>query len=160
MKEDNLESELEFQKWLNKHSIPYWYIQQDLKTFSQAFKKFLTKRPDFFILIPNFGFMIIDVKEKQLANKYEKFFIDAYEVEKYLNLQRIFNMQCWFVISNESYHFRTWFWIPIAKIVNSGFVFTPKSHEDRRCYSVPLSEFIQVSDSDSLERVFSRLLKT
>jgi hypothetical protein len=58
-----------------------------------------------------------------------------------------------------SYHFKTWFWIPITKVIKSGFVFEPKNKRDK-CYSVPISEFVQVSDDDSLERVFVKLLKS
>lgn len=151
-------AEQEFKVWLDKHDIAYWYIQQDIDTFSKELKKQFVKRPDFLILIPNFGFILVDIKDKISAEKYEKFFINAEEVEKYMNLQRTFNLQSWYVISNERYHFKTWFWIPIAKIVKSGFVFEPKNKRDK-CYSVPVSEFVQVSDDDSLERVFVKLLR-
>tara|TARA_Y100000296_G_scaffold79696_1_gene104059 strand:+ start:886 stop:1371 length:486 start_codon:yes stop_codon:yes gene_type:complete len=150
-------AEQKYKQWLDKHNIPYWYIQQDLDTFSSVLKKYMTKRPDFLVLIPNFGFIIVDVKDKEPAVKYEKFFINAEEVEKYVNLQRIFNLQSWYVISSEKYHFRTWFWIPIVNILKGGFIFEPKDNKDK-CYSIPISEFIQVSEDDSLERVFSKLL--
>ncbi len=150
-------AEQKFQNWLDKHSIPYWYVQQDINTFSPALKKYMTKRPDFLVLIPNFGFVIIDVKDKEPAIKYEKFFINAKEVEKYINLQRLFNLQSWYVISSEKYHYRTWFWIPIVNIVKRGFTFETKEKKGI-CYSIPISEFIQVSEDDSLERVFSKLL--
>lgn len=142
---------------MDKNKIAHWYIQQDIKTFSVELKKRFTKRPDFFVLIPNFGFILVDVKDKQPAEKYETFFINADEVEKYMNLQRMFNLQCWYVISNEKYHYKTWFWIPITKVVKSGFEFKSKE-KGYGCYSVPISEFIQVSDDDSLERVFTKVL--
>ena len=50
------ESEGHFKKWLDTHEIPYWYIQQDLETFSPSLRKYMTKRPDYMILIPNIGF--------------------------------------------------------------------------------------------------------
>ena len=163
--EGNNVAEGEFKKWLDKHRIPYWYIQQDISTFSRELKKQFTKRPDFFILIPNFGFILVDVKDKVSATKYEKFFINVEEIEKYINLQRIFNLQSWYVISNEKYHYKTWFWIPTTKVVKSGLIFKPKDKNKKswqkttECYSVPISEFIQVSDTDSLERVFTKFLK-
>jgi hypothetical protein len=151
-------AEMEFKNWLDKHNIAYWYIQQDIDTFSKELKNRFTKRPDFLILIPNFGFILVDVKDKKTAEKYEKFFINVEEVEKYINLQRTFNLQSWYVISNEKYHFKTWFWIPITKVIKSGFIFETKEKKDK-CYSVPLDEFVQVSDDDSLERVFVKLLQ-
>lgn len=157
IKGDNV-AELEFKKWLDKNGIPYWYIQQDIETFSKELKKQFTKRPDFFLLIPNFGFIFIDVKGKKSAEKYHKFFISADEVEKYINLQRIFNVRVWFAISNERYHYKTWFWIPITKILKAGFIFKTKKDKEE-CYSLPMSEFIQVSEDDSLERLFTKFLK-
>ncbi len=132
-------AEGEFKKWLERHGIPYWYIQQDMPSFSQALKDYLVKRPDFLILLPNFGFVLVDVKNTEAARKYEKFFLGAKGVERYLNLQRIFNLQSWCVISSERYHFKTWFWIPISKIAKAGFVFKTKDGK-RECYSVPISE--------------------
>lgn len=151
-------AEREFQKWLDYHEIPYWYIQQDVNTFSEGLKNQFLKRPDFFILIPNFGFILVDIKDKNTAKKYEKFFIGAQEVEKYINLQRIFNMPMWFIISNSSYHYKTWFWMPLTNLMSSGFLFNPKEDKERACYSIALSKFIQVSYEDSLERVFVKLL--
>ena len=154
---DLIGAEKYFKNWLDKHDIPYWYIRQDFDTFSPSLRKYFMKRPDFLILVPNIGFILVDTKGKEMASEYEKFFIDAEEVEKYTNLQRNFNLQVWYVISNEKFHYKTWFWTPIIKVLKSGFIFTPKNTTNK-CYSVPLDEFIQVSDDDSLERVFTKLL--
>ena len=81
-------SEKAFQNWLDKNEIPYWYIKQDMETFSPALRKYSVKRPDFLILIPNMGFFLADVKYEKLAEKYPKFFINAEEAEKYANLQK------------------------------------------------------------------------
>jgi len=151
-------SENKFIKWLNNNKIHYWYIEQSKENFSFRLKELNIKRPDFFILIPNFGFISLDIKDKSTALKHEKFFFSYVEVEKYLRMQRIFNIPCWFVISNKINHYKTWFWIPVSKIIKNGFIFTPKN-STRISYSVPLSEFIQVSDNDSLERVFSKFIR-
>ena len=61
------ETEYRFIRWLDKHNIPYFYIKQDIESFSSAFKNsFLGKRPDFMILIPNFGLIFVDVKYKKI----------------------------------------------------------------------------------------------
>jgi hypothetical protein len=40
-------AEKRFKDWLEKHNIPYFYIKQDLETFSPALKGiFSGKRPD------------------------------------------------------------------------------------------------------------------
>jgi hypothetical protein len=100
----------------------------------------------------------VDVKDKKQAKKHNKFFINSEETDKYVNLQRKFNLQTWYVISNEDYHFKTWFWIPATKALESGFHFISKE-TNKKCLSVPIEAFIQVSDDDSLERVFSKILK-
>ena len=89
---DNL-AESKFKEWLDKCNIPYWYIDQSLESFSPALRKYFLKRPDFMILLPNFGLIFVDVKDKELAEKHEKIFIDGIEVEKYLSMQRTLNLQ-------------------------------------------------------------------
>ncbi len=151
---DNIAEE-RFKEWLDKNKIPYWYLDQSLESFSPALKEYLKiKRPDFIILLPNFGFIFVDIKEKKPAKDYDKFFVDGEEVEKYLNIQRTFNILTWFVISNEEYHYKTWFWVPVTDIMKTGFLL-----KEKNAYAVPINEFIQVSDNDNLGRVFSKLLK-
>ena len=87
----------------------------------------------------------------------KSFFIDSEDVEKYLNLQRVFNLPLWYVISNENYHYKTWFWIPVSEVAKTGLFFQSKE-TGNMCYSIPISEFIQVSYDDSLERVFTKFL--
>jgi hypothetical protein len=152
------QAEQGFQNWLDKHGIAYWSIKQSINSFSPALKENFTKRPDFLILIPNIGLIIIEVKYKKQATKHNKFFLNAAETDKYVNLQRRFNLQTWYVISNEDYHFNTWFWIPATKALESGFHFISKV-TGTNCLSVPVENFIQVSSDDSLERVFSKILK-
>lgn len=161
------EAELKFKKWMDKNKIPYWYINQDIESFSKALKNYNVKRPDFFLLLPNFGSILIDVKNTKPADKHEKFFINPLEVEKYINLQKLINIQCWYVISNEDNHFQTWYWIPMNKIIeiikdpkkNNAFKFKLKADPKKESYSVPISEFIQVSSNDSLSRIFEKIFE-
>ena len=87
------QTEQEFQNWLNKHSIAFLPIKQTINSFSPALKKHFIKRPDFQILIPNIGFIMVDVKYKKQAKKHNKFFLNAEETDKYVSLQRKFNIQ-------------------------------------------------------------------
>lgn len=156
-KGDNVESK--FKDWLDKHNIPYFYIKQDIETFSNALKNsFSGKRPDFMILIPNFGFIFVDVKYKKLNQDYKTYPLDSDETKKYSSIQRRFNLHIWYVLSNEDSDYKTWLWIPVSKVLESGipkFV-SSKSKED--FYAVPPEEFIQIADSDSLDRLFSKSL--
>jgi hypothetical protein len=150
-------AEEKFKQWLDKHNLPYFYIKQDSETFSNALRNsFLGKRPDFMILIPNFGFIFVDVKNRRINPDYKTYPLDAYETKKYSSIQRRFNLHIWYAVSNEDYDFKTWLWIPVSKVLESGipkFV-SSKSKED--FYAVPPEEFIQIADDDSLDRLFSK----
>ncbi|MBM3247045.1 hypothetical protein FJZ17_00685 [Candidatus Pacearchaeota archaeon] len=156
-KERGTRAELKFKEWLDKHNIPYFYIKQDLETFSNALKNsFSGKRPDFMILIPNFGFIFVDVKNKRLNQEYKTYPIDSYETKKYSKIQRLFNLHIWYALSNEDYDFRTWLWIPVSRVLEAGIPRFISSKSKENFYAVPPEEFIQISEDDSLDRIFSK----
>ena len=155
--ERGYETEYYFKQWLDKHNIPYLYIQQDTKTISSGFKNYFDgKRPDFLILIPNFGFIFVDVKYKKLNQDYKTYPIDAVDVKKYSVLQRRFNLQIWFAISNEEVGFKTWMWIPVAKVFESGIPKFNSGKSNMDFFALKPEEFIQIAEDDSLERLFSK----
>jgi len=159
-KEENVEKgekvEDKFQRWLNKHKIPYLYIQQDKETFSSAFNDlFPGKRPDFLILIQNFGFIFVDVKYKKIS-KYGDYPIDAEETKKYSSMQRKFNIPTWFVVSNEDFDFKTWLWIPVSRVLELGIMEKKSTKSGQDFFPIPPEEFIQIADDDSLDRLFSK----
>jgi len=159
MNEDNKgkEAEINFQKWLDKHKIPYLYIQQDTETFSKAFKNFAGKRPDFMVLIPNFGFIFVDVKDKKIT-EHKTYCIDTRETEKYSSLQRKFNLHIWYVVSNEDFDYKTWLWIPVSKVLESGIKEHTSSLSGMNFFPIPTDNFIQIADDDSLDRLFTKIL--
>ncbi len=156
IREKERKAESKFKEWLDKNNTPYWYIQQDIASFSPALKKYMTKRPDFIILLPNIGFIITDVEYKPTLEKYEKFPVDVKETKSYINLQKYFNLQVWYVFSSDKSHFNTWYWIPVQKVVETKEIYLSK--KDRNEYfSVPMSQTIQISKDDSLNRLFSKI---
>ena len=151
-------AEDEFKNWLDRHKIPYLYIQQDSETFSSAFKDNSSgKRPDFLVLIPNFGFIFVDIKDKKLNSDFKTYPLDSEETTKYSSLQRKFNLQIWYVISNEDFDYKTWLWIPVSKVLESGIKECKSSVSQKSFVPVPVNEFIQIADDDSLNRLFSKL---
>ncbi len=157
-KEKGSEAENKFKLWLDKHNIPYFYIKQDMDSFSSAFKNtFSGKRPDFMILIPNFGFIFVDVKYKKISQEYRNYPIDSEETKVYSSLQRKFNLQVWYVLSNEDYDYKTWLWIPVSKVLEAGIAEHISSKSGMDFFPVPSTEFIQIADDDSLGRLFSKL---
>jgi hypothetical protein len=152
------EAEQKFKEWLDRHNIPYLYIQQDIETFSSAFKGYSGgKRPDFMILLPNLGFILVDVKYKKINEVYKTFPLDSFETTKYSSLQRRFNLPIWYVLSNEDFDFKTWFWIPVSRVLEEGKnpQFTSgKTNMD--FFAIPIAQFIQIAIDDSLDRLFSK----
>lgn len=110
------------------------------------------------VLIPNFGLIFVDIKDKELSdlNNYP---IDSTETEKYLILQRMFNMHIWYVISNKSFDYKTGLWIPVSKVLESGIKEQKSSKSGEKFLPIPTSSFVQIADDDSLDRLFSKILK-
>lgn len=151
------EGEEKFRIWLDNHKIPYLYIHQDINTFSSVFKNYsYGKRPDFMVLIPNFGFIFVDVKNKKINPEYKTYPLDSEETKTYSSMQRKFNIQIWYVISNEEFDYQTWLWIPVAKVLESGISEQKSSISNQNFIPVPVTEFTQLADNDSLDRLFSK----
>ena len=148
-------AELEFMKWLNHHRIPFLFFKQDLDTYSKGFKDQFLKRPDFMIFIEDLGFICVDVKYKKPFRKYDEVPIDFKEMMRYVSLSR-FNLHVWYVFSNEEYKYKTWFWIPVSKALQYTMEKTFKSKKSGERYvSVPLSEFYQIAEKDSISKLFA-----
>ena len=157
LQKKGIEAEKRFKEWLDKNNIPYLYLKQDLESISPALKNmFSGKRPDFLILINNLGFIFVDVKYKKINNEYKTYPLDSTETKKYSSLQRKFNLNIWFAISNGDFDYKTWLWIPVSKVLESG---TPKHTSNLSkmdFYAVNPNEFIQIADNDSLDRLLSK----
>ncbi|MEK6874096.1 MAG: hypothetical protein AABW91_04575 [Nanoarchaeota archaeon] len=159
-KEKGREAERRFQEWLDNHKIPYLYINQEPETFSSFFKEDLkSKRPDFILLIPYFGFIFVDVKYKQISDNQKDFPIDAFDAKKYSSLQRRFNINTWFALSNEKVGYNTWYWIPVSKVLEAGISLQKSSKSGQLFFPIPKNYFIQVAGDDSLSRLFSKLFE-
>lgn len=150
------EAELKFKEWLDKEKIPYWYIQQDIGTFSISLKSYLSKRPDFMILIPSLGLIFVDVKFKRVDPKYKIIPLDAKDTMSYSNLQRHFNLPVWYAVSNSDHDYNTWYWIPTSKVLEIGKTHT-SNKTNSNFFAVDVREFIQISYDDSLDRLFSKI---
>ena len=135
----------------HKQNVPYWYIQQDIDTFSPALKKLHVQRPDFFILIPNFGFILIDVEHNTPLEKYNKFCVSDPETFRYNNLQKYFNMQVWYAFSNETMHYTTWYFMPTSKVIELRKQYLVK---DKHYISLPIESFIQIANTEKITKLF------
>lgn len=149
------EAEENFKHWLDHHNIPYLSFQQGIETFSPALKnEFSGKRPDFMVLIPYAGPIIIDVKYKKMSetNTYP---IDYGETEKYSSMQNKFNLPIWFALSNELLDYKTWLWIPAPKVMELGIEKKESSKSREHFFPVPEDAFKKLTYEDSLGKLFS-----
>mgnify|MGYP000203289466 CR=1 FL=1 len=148
-------AEEKFKEWLDTHEIPYLYIDQSYKTFSKGLQRIFAKRPDFLVLVKPFGFIIVDVKNRE--PKRGKIFIDEEETHKYLQLERLINMRVWYAISSESHGYDLWFWIPASKVIEVGERKRRRS-DKKPFYIVSLNDFIHIKsdEKDPLTLLFKQ----
>jgi hypothetical protein len=151
-------AENNFKKWLDNQNIPYLYINQDKNTFSSIFERNL-KRPDFMILIPNLGFIMVDVKHRTQNHEHNTFPLDKKETIKFSKLQRIFNLPTWYAISNSDFYYQDWFWIPVSKVLEEGVEEFRSTKSHQLYFSISLKEFIHINKNDSLEKLFSGVFR-
>lgn len=144
-----------FKEWLDKNNIPFFYIQQDLKTFSQPLKKYYdAKRNDFIVLIPNLGFITVDVKYRTSYSLQNKpiFWLDFEDVEKLSNLQKRFKLDVYLALSNEKCD--TWYWIPIEKVEEKA----ESKKEDH--YEIFADKFpFTIKPTDSVKELTSKIIE-
>jgi hypothetical protein len=150
-KEKERLAEDKFKEWLNENKIPFWYIHQEPDTFARVFKEEMTRRPDFIILLSNIGFILTDVEYKEPARKYPQFQINVEETYKYCKVQEKYRLNIWYVFSNARNHFNIWYWIPVSKV--------KEGEKYGEYFGIPLDEFIVISKSQGINRLFSEMDK-
>jgi hypothetical protein len=149
-KEKEIQTEKEFKKYLNNHKIPFFYIDQTIQKISEKFKEEKIQRPDYLIPIKN-KIIAIDVEYKKPLKKYKKFCIEEREVEKYTNLQKKYNIQVYFALSNEEIHYMTWYIIAIDKINRLKKRYLVKK---KKYLSLPIQEFKQIATQENITKIF------
>ena len=126
-----------FKDWLDSKQYPYIWIDQSPESFPK-FLSGISKRPDFFVVIKNFGMIAIDVKER---NKYKDFIVDEKEITKYLEFERTVRIPVWFVFGKEDEKFKSWYWIPLTKVLEC---------ELKTSHSGPQDPFRAINSSDCI----------
>ena len=145
-------SEQLFQQWLEAKKYPYVYIEQSLETFATFFKG-ITKRPDYFIVLPSMGLIAVDVKERQYYIDFQNFTINELEIKKLSSFERAFRIPVWVAISNKSIGFTTWYWISLTRIVeNVPLKVNSSSNEEFR--AIDIKNCITIGWNDNLGKLF------
>ncbi|MFX1502135.1 MAG: hypothetical protein ACFFDH_14320 [Promethearchaeota archaeon] len=145
-------SEQLFQQWLESRKYGYVFIEQSIDTFATFFRG-ITKRPDYFIVLPSIGVIAVDVKERKYYKDYQNFTINETEVRKLTSFERTFKIPVWIAISNENIGFTTWYWISLDKIVeNSPIRINSFSKEEFR--TIPIKNCTTIGWNDNLGKLF------
>ncbi len=148
-------SEKEFMKWLNMKGYPYLYIEQSTGTFSSFFKN-LSKRPDFLVVVKNFGILAVDVKERSMSSGsgWANFTLDEEnDVKKYIEFERVTRLPVWFVFCKPEEHYKTWYWISLSMVLECPLKENSSTKEKFRAINVSDCIIIQVNKGDGLSRL-------
>jgi len=150
MKRGNVQTvaEKKFKEWLDKKGYPYLYIEQSKETFPEFFKG-LSKRPDFLVIVKNFGIIAVDIKERKDYN----FTLDeAEEVEKYIEFERLTRLPVWFVFCTRD-NYETWYWIPLSQVLSCEQKENSSSGAKFRVIKPNECIIIQLNKNDGLSRL-------
>jgi len=148
--------EKKFIEWLDKRKIPYMYFDQSFKTFSKKFL-YLLKRPDFMILIPNLGFIFVDVKNHTIYKNRsgETIAFDIDEIKKFKKLHKKFGVQIWFAVCHESDLYKNWDWISINEIEETDKKEVARL-DGKEFYTPQLRKFIRISIEEGIGKLFEK----
>lgn len=145
-------SEQLFQQWLEAKKYPYVYIEQSLETFATFFRG-ITKRPDYFIVLPSIGLIAVDVKERKYYIDFQNFTINELEIKKLSSFERAFKTPVWVAISNESIGFTTWYWISLTRIVEK-MPLKVNSNSNEEFRAIGIKNCITIGWNDNLGKLF------
>lgn len=152
-------SEKAFKDWLDKKEYIYLWIDQSPESFPELLRG-ISKRPDFFVVVRNFGMIAIDVKEREINPRmgYKDFILDEEnEIKKYLEFERIVRIPVWFVFGKKDENFKNWYWIPLSKVLECRAPISNKGTADRFRAINPADCTILQTERDGLERLLTAL---
>lgn len=113
-------SEERFGEWLNHHEYAWHYINQALSTFPVVYQD-IVKRPDFEVQTPWGEGIAVDVKARRIYpfSGNGSFALDEeQEVQKYINLERIWGKDVWIVFVVDGSDYDEFYWISLKTILS------------------------------------------
>ncbi len=145
-------SEQHFQQWLEAKKYQYVYIEQSIETFATFFKG-ITKRPDYFIVLPSIGLIAVDVKERKYYVDFQNFTIKEMEIFKLSSFERVFKIPVWIAISNKNSGFSTWYWISLTNIIET-IPLKTNSESKEKFRAIDIKRCITIGWNDNLGKLF------
>lgn len=144
--------EKQFEKWLNEHGFGFVGFQQNKDDLAHAFRGEV-KRPDHLLLIPQIGFIAVDVKNKKQSGGGFTMDIDG-EIAKALEFERLFSIYLWYAFKDRCAKGDQWSFISAYDAMTHGEVRT-NSSEGTQFLHIPIYHFQTVSNMDDFQKLFS-----
>lgn len=146
------ECEIKFREWLDQKELPYLFIEQSPDSFATLFK-YITKRPDYLIVLPSIALIAVDAKERKLHESYETYVLDENDdIKKLTSFQRIFRIPVWFAFSNQGSAYRTWYWISLTEVLEK--MPMKESEKYGQFRAIDIKHCITIGWEDGLEKLF------
>ncbi len=141
-----------FQEWLNGQKLLFFAIDQYPESFPSRFRNY-AKRPDFLIMIPCIGRILVDVKHRNINSSYESFILDdKNEIQKYLTYSGFAPENIWFAFTFQESAFSTFYWINLPQIVKDTKKHTSSKSGDY-FWSIPIKMCKVIGWNDSIGRI-------
>lgn len=147
--------EKQFENWLNEHGFGFVGFQQNKDDLAHAFAGEV-KRPDHLLLIPQIGFIAVDVKNKKQSGGGFTMDIDG-EIAKALEFERLFGVYLWYAFKDRYAKGNHWSFISAYDAYDAmthGEVRTNSSEGTQFLY-IPMDHFQTVANMDDFQKLFS-----
>ncbi|MGH1399099.1 MAG: hypothetical protein ACRBCT_07790 [Alphaproteobacteria bacterium] len=144
--------EKQFENWLNEHNFGFIAVQQNKDDLAHAFVEHV-KRPDHLLLIPQIGFIAVDVKNKKLSKDCFTMDIDG-EIAKALEFERLFSIYLWYAFKDKDADGEEWHFISAYDAMTYGKERKNPSN-GKRFLAIPVARFRTVSNMDDFQKLFS-----
>ena len=158
--------EARFRQWMDRQKIPFFAIEQERGTLSKGLKKdYDAKRPDFVILIPKIGLILVDVKYLRMHDGPNSFWLTRSDIRQYANLEKSLNYKVWFAFLSNSFP-GTWHWISAIDVRDhckeTRKQFTRLSNGRQQFIGtrivVPIANCIRIDEKDSLGTLLVKVI--
>ncbi len=146
--------EKKFEEWLKANDIHYLHFDQSKEWKLNLLKG--VKRPDYMVLIPHIGFILVDVKTKPFQMESGKYCMNIEEANKFKNLQRYFNLEVWYAIGEDP-EYNAWYWISNDRLEEMNLEQGVGPYGDY--YKLPRKEMVKINNNDSEGSLLEKLLK-
>lgn len=144
--------EKQFETWLNEHGFGFVSVKQNSSDLAHVFRG-AVKRPDHLLLIPQIGFIAVDVKNKKLSGGGFTLSIEG-EIAKALEFERLFGIYLWYAFKDSNSDGSEWHFISAYDALEYGQKRVNESDASSFLF-IPQDRFQWVTNMDDFQKLFS-----